>query len=165
MALLDVLCFPDPRLRIFAKPVADVNDAIRKLIADMFETMYAEEGVGLAATQVNRHIQVIVMDLGCDTKDPRVLINPELLEADGEQFNTEGCLSVPGASEKVKRAEHVVVKALNEVGEVFTWEAEGLAAVCIQHEMDHLKGKLYVDYLSPIKRAKIEKQIKKQVKA
>jgi len=164
MAILDVLRYPDDRLRTIAVPVTEINDEIRELAKNMFETMYVEEGVGLAATQVNRHIQLLVMDIGVGTPtpEPLVFINPEIIEKDGQQVYKEACLSVPGISENIKRAEHVIVKALNENGEEFIWEARELHAVCIQHEMDHLRGKLFVDYLSPLKRRRFEKMLRKQ---
>jgi len=165
MAVLEVLHFPDARLRTVAKPVSDVDDAIKSLTRDMLDTMYDEEGIGLAATQVNRHIRVIVMDLSEDRNSPMVFINPEVIEADGHQMYEEACLSVPGAKAGVQRANHVIVKALNQNGEEFTWEADGLAAVCIQHEMDHLNGKLFVDYLSSMKRQRIRTKLEKQHKA
>lgn len=164
MAVLEVLHFPDPRLRTRAKPVEIVDDAIRQLVKDMFETMYEEQGIGLAATQVNRHVRVLVMDLSEDRSQPLAFINPTIVEADGHQVYEEACLSVPGARAGVERAEHVIVNALNEKGETFTWEANGLLAVCLQHEMDHLEGKLFIDHLSAFKRRRIEDKIKKEQK-
>lgn len=164
MAVLEVLRFPDPRLRTRAKPVELVDDQVRQLVKDMFETMHVEQGIGLAATQVNRHIRVLVMDLSSERTEPLVFINPQIVEADGHQVYEEACLSVPGAKAGVERAEHVVVKALNEQGDEFTWEAEGLHAVCLQHEMDHLEGKLFIDHLSAFKRRRIEDKIKKEQK-
>ena len=161
MAVLEVLHFPDARLRTVAKPVETVDDSIRALVADMFDTMYDEEGIGLAATQVNRHIRLLVMDLSEERNEPMVFINPEVVEADGHQVYEEACLSVPGARAGVERAGHVKIKALNEKGEEFIWEAEGLHAVCIQHEMDHLVGKLFIDHLSAFKRRRIEEKLKK----
>ena len=152
MAILEILEYPDPRLRTIAKPVNEVNEQIRTLIDDMFETMYDAPGIGLAATQVNHHIQLIVMDLSEDRSEPRVFINPEITILEGEpEKMQEGCLSVPGFYEDVERIEHVLIKALDRNGDAFELEATGLLAVCIQHEMDHLNGKLFVDYLSALK--------------
>lgn len=163
MAKLEILEFPDPRLRTKAKPVEVVDDRIRTLVADMFETMYDAEGIGLAATQVNVHQQVIVMDVSEDRSDPRVFINPEITVLDQETVDyPEGCLSVPGFNEDVSRPAHVRVKALNEQGEAFEIEPEDLLAVCIQHEVDHLNGKLFVDYLSPLKRQRIRTKLEKE---
>ena len=164
MAVLTVLTFPDDRLRTKAKPVNDINDSIRTLVADMFETMKAERGVGLAATQVNVHQQVIVMDVSDGQDTPLVFINPKVIEQRGTKINEEGCLSVPNNYAKVERAEWIKVSALNEHGEEFTMEAEGLLAVCIQHEMDHLQGKLFVDYLSSLKRQRIMKKLEKEAR-
>ena len=152
MALLPILEFPDARLRIKAQPVSKVTEETRQLIDDMLETMYAAPGIGLAATQVNIPQCVLVLDLSEEKNEPLVLINPELLHREGQEETEEGCLSVPGVFEKVKRAEKIKVKALNRDGAVQEFEAEGLLAVCIQHEMDHLVGKLFVDLLSPLKR-------------
>jgi peptide deformylase len=163
--ILDILEYPDPRLRTLAKPVEEVTDDIRKLIDDMFETMYDAPGIGLAATQVNVHKQVIVMDLSEDKTEPRVFINPEVEVLDGDLENMqEGCLSVPGFYEDVSRIEHCLIRALDREGTPFEIEAEGLLAVCIQHEMDHLNGKLFVDYLSTLKRNRIRKKLEKQQK-
>jgi peptide deformylase len=163
--ILDILEYPDPRLRTIAKPVHEVTDDIRKLIDDMFETMYDAPGIGLAATQVNVHKQVIVMDLSEDKTEPRVFINPEVEVLDGDLENMqEGCLSVPGFYEDVSRIEHCLIRALDRDGTPFEIEAEGLLAVCIQHEMDHLNGKLFVDYLSTLKRNRIRKKLEKQQK-
>lgn len=163
--ILDILEFPDPRLRTVAKPVANVTDETRKLIDDMFETMYDAPGIGLAATQVNVHQQIIVIDLSDDRSEPLVLINPEVEVLAGDyQYMQEGCLSVPGFYEDVTRIDHVRLKALGRNGEPFEREVTGLLAVCIQHEMDHLKGKLFVDYLSPLKRTRIRKKLEKQHK-
>jgi peptide deformylase len=163
--ILDILEYPDPRLRTLAKPVEEVTDDIRKLIDDMFETMYDAPGIGLAATQVNVHKQVIVMDLSEDKTEPRVFINPEVEVLDGDLENMqEGCLSVPGFYEDVSRIEHCLIRALDRDGTPFEIEAEGLLAVCIQHEMDHLNGKLFVDYLSTLKRNRIRKKLEKQQK-
>lgn len=164
MAILDVLSFPDERLRTVAKPVAEVNDEIKQLVSDMFETMKDENGIGLAATQVDRHLQVVVMDVSEDQNEPRVFINPEITYKDGSTISEEGCLSVPGNYAKVERAESIKVKALNEHGETFELEAEGLLAICIQHELDHLKGKLFIDYLSPLKRQRIRKKLEKEAR-
>ncbi|WKE65696.1 peptide deformylase [Gallaecimonas kandeliae] len=164
MAVLNVLHYPDERLRTVAKPVAEVNDAIRELVSDMFDTMYDENGVGLAATQVNVHLQVVVMDVSEERNERRVFINPQIISKDGQAMGDEGCLSVPGNYAEVERAEHVVVKALDENGQEFTLEAEGLLAVCVQHELDHLKGKLFIDYLSPLKRERIRKKLEKEAR-
>lgn len=161
MALLEILEFPDERLRRKAKPVEVVDASIQRLIDDMFETMYAAPGVGLAATQVNVAKRVVVIDVS-ETKDqPLCLINPEILDRSGIEEREEGCLSVPGVFEKVCRAEKVKVKALDRSGKPFEFEAEGLLAVCVQHEIDHLDGKLFVDYLSPLKRQRIRKRLVK----
>ena len=164
MAILDVLSFPDERLRTVAKPVDDVNDEIRQLVTDMFETMKDEKGIGLAATQVDRHIQVVVMDVSEEQDEPRVFINPEITRKEGETISEEGCLSVPGNYAKVERAEAITVKALDENGESFELDAEGLLAICIQHELDHLKGTLFIDYLSPLKRQRIRKKLEKEAR-
>src|SRR5690349_18187302 len=164
MALLNILEYPDPRLKKVASAVTAFTPEIEKLVRDMAETMYAAPGVGLAATQVDVHKRVIVIDIS-DTKDElRVFINPELLAADGEAECEEGCLSVPGYYDKVTRAARVVVRAQNERGEPFTLEAEGLLAVCIQHEMDHLEGKVFVERLSPLKRARLLAKLRKKQK-
>ncbi|WP_419227074.1 peptide deformylase [Alteromonas sp. OM2203] len=164
MAILDVLSFPDERLRTVAKPVEEVNDEIKQLVSDMFETMKDENGIGLAATQVNRHVQVVVMDVSEDQNEPRVFINPEIIRKDGSTISEEGCLSVPGNYAKVERAEAITVKALDQNGELFELDAEGLLAICIQHELDHLKGKLFIDYLSPLKRQRIRKKLEKEAR-
>jgi len=164
MPVLQVLHYPDERLRIIAKPVKEVNDAIRRIVDDMFETMYAEEGIGLAATQVDIHQRIIVIDIS-ETHDERhVLINPELLAKSGETGIEEGCLSIPDQRGFVPRAEQVKVRAINREGQNFELEAEGLLAICIQHEMDHLVGKLFVDYLSPLKRQRIRQKMLKMAK-
>jgi len=166
MALLPVLEFPDPRLRNVAKPVKTVDDSIRKLVDDMFETMYDAPGIGLAATQVDVHKQVIVIDISEDKSEPQVFINPEIEVLDEQEYKyEEGCLSIPGFYEAVVRPEHIRVTALNRDGDSFTLEPQGLLAVCIQHEMDHLKGKLFVDYISNVKRQRIRKKLEKQHKA
>lgn len=162
MALLPILEYPDPRLKKVAAPVAVVTLEIRKLVADMAETMYAAPGVGLAATQVNVHKQVIVIDISDARDELQVFINPVLLKAEGEAENEEGCLSVPGYYDKVARAERIRVRALNEHGETFELDAEGLLAVCVQHEMDHLRGKVFVEYLSPLKRTRLAARMRKK---
>ncbi len=162
MALLEILEYPDPRLRTIAKPVKDVTPEINTLIDDMFETMYDAPGIGLAATQVDQHIQLIVMDLSEDKNNPLVFINPEITILEGlPEKMQEGCLSVPGFYEDIERIEHVLIKALDRQGKPFELEATGLLAVCIQHEMDHLNGKLFVDYLSVLKRNRIKKKLEK----
>jgi len=162
MARLHILRYPDPRLHKIAAPVAEVNDNIRSLVADMAETMYAAPGVGLAATQVDVHQQVIVIDTSDSRDQLLTLINPEIVAAMGDSDCEEGCLSVPGIYEKVARAEHIVVRALGLNGQSFTMEAEGLLAVCIQHEMDHLKGRVFVEYLSRLKQNRIRAKMLKQ---
>jgi peptide deformylase len=162
MALLPILHYPDPRLHRIAAPVEQVNDRIRQLVRDMAETMYAAPGIGLAATQVDVHEQVIVMDVSETHDQLQVFINPQILESRGEAECEEGCLSVPGVYEKVVRAEWIKVRALDVQGNPFTLEAEGLLGVCIQHEMDHLKGKVFVEYLSRLKQARIAAKLKKQ---
>ncbi|MEJ2141486.1 MAG: peptide deformylase [Gammaproteobacteria bacterium] len=164
MAILNILNYPDERLRTVAKPVSEVTEEIQQLTDDMLETMYAAPGIGLAATQVNVHQRIIVMDISEEKNQPLVLINPEIIEKDGEQEFDEGCLSVPGIYETVQRAEHIKIRALNRDGDEFEMEATGLLAVCIQHEMDHLMGKLFVDYLSQLKRQRIRKKLQKQQK-
>ena len=161
MAILPILQYPDERLHKIAKKVEHIDESVRKLARDMAETMYAAPGVGLAATQVDRHIQLIVIDVSETHDDLKVFINPELLECQGDKEHEEGCLSVPGIYEKVTRAEHVTVRALDEHGDPFTLEAEGLLAVCIQHEMDHLRGKVFVEYLSHLKQTRILAKLKK----
>jgi len=162
MAILKILEFPDPRLRNVAKPVTDVDETIKRLIVDMFDTMKDAQGIGLAASQIDVHLRVIVMDLGEDGTGPRVFINPEI-EALDDSIDPyeEGCLSVPGFYEKVDRPAHVMIRALDGEGKAFEEEARGLLAVCIQHEIDHLEGKLFVDYLSPFKRHRIRKKLEK----
>ena len=163
MAKLTILEYPDPRLRTKAVPVDVVDDAIRKLVDDMFETMEDAQGIGLAASQVDVHKRIIVMDISEKRNEPRVFINPEIevLEPGSVPYD-EGCLSVPGFYESVERPSHVMIRALDANGEAFEEEAKGLLAVCIQHEIDHLEGKLFVDYLSPLKRQRIRKKLKKQ---
>ena len=162
MALLPILEFPDPRLRTRAQPVAAVDAVVRKLIDDMFETMYAAPGIGLAATQVNVHQRVLVIDISEARKEPIALVNPEIIAREGVEETEEGCLSVPGIYDNVKRADKIRVRALNRQGEAVEFDAEGLLAVCIQHEMDHLEGKLFVDYLSELKRTRIRKKLEKE---
>jgi len=165
MALLPILCFPDPRLHKVAQPVNQVDDRIRKQIEDMFETMYDAQGIGLAATQVDFHERLIVMDVSQDHDQKLVLINPEILWASEEkQVNEEGCLSVPGIYDGVERSTAVKVRALDENGHSREIEADGLLAICIQHEMDHLMGKVFVEYLSPLKRNRIKTKMVKQQK-
>lgn len=163
MAILNILEFPDPRLRTIAKPVEVVDDAVRQLIDDMFETMHAASGIGLAATQVNVHKRIVVMDLSEDKTEPRAFINPEFepLTDELDQYQ-EGCLSVPGFYENIDRPKKVKVRALDRDGNPFELIAEDLLAVCIQHECDHLNGKLFVDYLSALKRDRIKKKLEKQ---
>ena len=164
MARLEILEFPDPRLRTKAKPVAEVDDRIRKLCDDMLETMYDAKGIGLAATQVNVHERVVVMDLSEERDSPQFFINPEI-EPYGELVDgEEGCLSVPGYYDAVQRPERVRIKALGRDGLPFEIDAEGLLAICIQHECDHLAGKLFVDYLSPLKRTRVRKRLEKSKK-
>ena len=163
MAKLTILEYPDPRLRTKAAPVGQVDDALRTLVDDMFETMYAAPGIGLAATQVNVHKRVLVVDVTQDRSQPLALINPEILERDGSIEAEEGCLSVPGIFDTLAaRAERIVVRALGRDGRSFELEADGLLAICIQHEMDHLEGKLFVDYLSELKRTRIRKKLEKE---
>lgn len=162
MALLEILHFPDPRLRIQAKPVKQVDNNIRKIVDDMLATMYEAPGIGLAATQVNIHQQIMVIDLSTERNQPLCFINPQILSSEGVTCTEEGCLSVPGIFESVERADQITVQALNQQGELFNLTTEGLLSVCIQHEMDHLQGKLFVDYLSLIKRERIRKKLLKQ---
>ncbi|HET9669915.1 MAG TPA: peptide deformylase [Casimicrobiaceae bacterium] len=162
MALLPILEYPDPRLKKVAAAVPAVTPEIRKLVRDMAETMYAAPGVGLAATQVDVHKRVIVLDVSESKDELRVFINPQILSAEGEVECEEGCLSVPGYFDKVTRAARVRVRALNEEGERFEIDAEDMLAVCIQHEMDHLEGKVFVDYLSPLKRARLAARLRKK---
>ena len=162
MARLPILEYPDPRLRTQAESVTRVDAEVRTLVADMFETMYAAPGIGLAATQVNVHRRILVADVSEERDQPVCLINPEILERDGVEVREEGCLSVPGVYEEVERADHIRLTALDLDGESFEMEADGLLSVCIQHEMDHLEGKLFVDYLSSLKRDRIRKRLVKQ---
>jgi peptide deformylase len=161
MPKLTILEFPDPRLRTRAVPVAAVDERLNALIDDMFETMYAAPGIGLAATQVDVHQRFLVVDVSSDQSQPHAFINPEILEKDGVMISEEGCLSVPGYYEDVQRAEHIRLRYLNRDGNTLEMEAEGLLAVCIQHEIDHLDGKLFVDYLSEAKRQRIRKRLEK----
>lgn len=164
MALLPILRFPDPRLRKVAAPVSTVDESIRRLAADMAETMYEAPGIGLAATQVDVHKQVIVIDVS-ETKDQLlVLVNPEVVADEGLQIGEEGCLSVPGVYDKVERAEKVSIRYLDQYGEPRTLDAEGLLAVCIQHEIDHLQGKVFVDHLSMLKQTRIKSKLAKQAR-
>src|ERR1700726_3923741 len=161
MTKLAILEYPDPRLRKTAKRVESVDDAVRQLVADLLETMYAAKGVGLAATQVDVHRRVIVLDVSEERNQPMVFINPELLKTEGRGPGEEGCLAVPDVFDKVQRATHIRVRALGCDGEAFEMDADGLLAVCIQHEMDHLEGKLFVDYLSEFKRQLIRRRLEK----
>ena len=162
MSQLTVLKYPDERLRKVAEPIATVDEALRATIDDMFETMYESQGVGLAATQVDIHKRLFVADCSEDQNEPLVFINPEITKAEGHFTNDEGCLSFPGVYAKVERAEKVTVQALDRNGESFSLEADGLLAICIQHEIDHLNGKLFVDYLSPLKQSRIRKKLEKE---
>lgn len=164
MSKLTVLHFPDPRLRKKARPVAAVDAQVRQLSRDMLETMYAENGIGLAATQVNVQQRVVVMDLSEEKNEPVTLVNPEIMQKTGTEETEEGCLSVPGFTDLVQRAEKISYRYLNLDGEETEAEADGLRAVCIQHEIDHLDGKLFIDYLSPMKRQRVRKKIEKQNK-
>lgn len=159
MALLKILQYPDPRLHTIATPVREVGEEIRRLAADMAETMYAAPGIGLAATQVDRHIRMVVIDISEDKNDLRVFINPEIVEKDGETVFEEGCLSVPGIYEKVTRAEHIKARALGLDGRPFELETDGLLAICVQHEIDHLDGKVFVEYLSRLKQDRIRTKL------
>lgn len=162
MAIRTILHYPDPRLRKKAEPVTQVDDDVRRLIDDMAETMYAAPGIGLAATQVDVHKRIIVIDISQDHNDLRVFINPEIIARDGEEVMEEGCLSVPGIFEPVTRAATIKVKALDRAGAPFGLETDGLLAVCIQHEIDHLEGRVFVDYLSRLKQQRIQKKLDKQ---
>jgi peptide deformylase len=164
MARLQILHYPDPRLHTVAKPVNAVDDRIRKLVDDMAETMYAAPGIGLAATQVNVHERVIVIDVSETHDQLRVFINPEIVAQSGTEESEEGCLSVPGVFDRVRRAERVTVRALDRAGKPFELAADGLLAVCIQHEMDHLQGRVFVDYLSSLKRNRIKSKLLKQAR-
>ena len=164
MNILPILEYPDKRLRTLAVPVETVNAALRQLIDDMFHTMYEAPGIGLAATQVNVHKQLLILDISEDRSQPMVFINPRIVAKDGSQIYQEGCLSLPGIYADVKRYNQIEVQALDRDGREFSLQAEGLLAVCIQHEMDHLAGKVFVDHLSPLKRALAEKKLAKQRK-
>jgi peptide deformylase len=164
MAILNILHYPDERLHTVAKPVTEVDDRIRRLVDDMADTMYAAPGIGLAATQVDVHEQVIVIDISEDRSELRAFINPRIVASFGTQDYEEGCLSVPGIYDTVRRAEKVTVEALDREGKPFTVEADGLLAVCIQHEMDHLKGKVFVEYLSQLKQGRIKNKLKKRLR-
>ena len=161
MAILKILCYPDERLHTTAKEVEKVNDQIRQLVDDMAETMYAAPGIGLAATQVNAHVQVVVIDVSEEKNQLLVFINPSITASKGAAEHEEGCLSVPGIYDTVTRAERISVRALDRDGKQFKMEAEGLLAVCIQHEIDHLKGKVFVEYLSKLKQTRIKTKLKK----
>lgn len=162
MTTLAILEFPDPRLRTVARPVEAVTEVEKRLAEDMLETMYEARGIGLAATQVNEPVRVFVLDLSENRDEPKVFVNPEITDREGTQTCEEGCLSVPGVYAEVERAERIKVKALDVEGEPFELEADDLLAVCIQHEIDHLDGKVFIDYLSPLKRRMVEKRLKKQ---
>ena len=162
MALLPILHYPDPRLHKVARPVAAVDERIRNLITDMAETMYAAPGIGLAATQVDVHERVLVIDISEARNQLQAFVNPEIIESSGEAENEEGCLSVPGVFDTIRRAERIKVQALNSQGEPFIIETDGLLAVCIQHEIDHLEGKVFVEYLSRLKQQRIAAKLKKQ---
>lgn len=164
MAILTILHYPDPRLHKVAQPVVEVNAEIRRLIDDMAETMYTAPGIGLAATQVNVHKQVVVIDISEDKNRLMAFVNARIVERSGTQDYEEGCLSVPGIYETVRRAERVKVEALDRNGEPFTLEADGLLAVCIQHELDHLQGKVFVEYLSQLKQGRIKNKLKKRLR-
>ena len=164
MAVLEILHFPDPRLRTRAQPVGKVDESIRRLVDDMFETMYAAPGIGLAATQVNVPWRLLVLDISEERSVPRCFINPQILARDGDEEMEEGCLSVPGVYDRVRRAERIRVRALDREGQPFELDADGLLAVCIQHEIDHLDGKLFVDYLSSLKRQRIRKKLEKEAR-
>jgi len=164
MAILNILEFPDPRLKTVAKDVKSFDIELNKLVEDMKETMYSANGIGLAATQVNVHKRLLVLDISEEQDQPRVYINPQILSHSGEQNHEEGCLSVPGIYASVKRAENVTIKAQDADGNSFEEQLEGLHAVCVQHEMDHLIGRLFVDYLSPLKRNMVRKKLEKQKK-
>lgn len=165
MALLPILCYPDARLHKVARPVAVVDDRVRQLVDDMLETMYDAKGVGLAATQVDVHERVVVIDTSEERDDPRVLINPEIIQASDEMIIwEEGCLSVPAIYDKVERHAQVRVRALNREGQSYEFDADELLAVCVQHELDHLMGKVFVEYLSPLKRNRIKTKLQKRAK-
>jgi peptide deformylase len=165
MSKLNILEFPDPRLTTVASEVETFDEALKKLVQDMTETMYSARGIGLAATQVNVHKRLLVLDVSENQDQPRVYINPKITSSEGEQIHEEGCLSVPGIYANVKRADSITIQAQDVEGNIFEEQAEGLHAVCIQHEMDHLVGRLFVDYLSPLKRNMVKKKLEKQRKA
>lgn len=165
MAILKILQYPDKRLHTIAKPVQTVTDPVRQLVHDMTETMYTAPGIGLAATQVDVHQQIIVLDISSTQNQLLIFINPQILASSGESECEEGCLSVPGVYEKVRRAEKITVRALNLQGEIFTLDAEGMLATCVQHEIDHLKGRVFVEYLSMLKQTRLQAKIKKQLRA
>jgi peptide deformylase len=164
MALLPVLVYPDQRLRNQAKPVVEVTDETRKIVEDMFETMYEDGGVGLASIQVDIQQRIVTIDVSESRDEPLTLINPEILEKHDEKEGLEGCLSFPGVFDKIKRAERIKFKALDKDGKEYTMDAEGLLAVCVQHEIDHLDGKLLIDYLSPLKKGRLLKKLEKHKK-
>lgn len=164
MAILDVLRFPDERLRTVAKKIEKVDKSITSLVSDMFDTMRDENGIGLAATQVDVHKRVVVMDVSENQDEPMVFINPEITHKEGKTISEEGCLSVPNNYAQVERAEKITVSALDKTGKPFTLDADGLLAICLQHELDHLKGKLFVDYLSPLKRQRIKTKLEKEAR-
>ena len=164
MPLLDILTFPDERLRTKAVPITEFNEELNTFVDDMFETMYAAPGIGLASTQVNVHKQLVVVDVSEDKNQPYCFINPEITHKEGKEVCQEGCLSVPEFYADVARAENITVKALDQHGKEFELEADGLLAICIQHELDHLKGKLFVDYLSPLKQQRLRKKLAKLAK-
>lgn len=164
MAVMTILKYPDERLRTVAQPVKQVDDNLRRVIDDMFETMYGSQGVGLAATQVDVHQRLFIADCSENQDEPLVFINPEIIERDGIHENEEGCLSFPGVYAKVERAGEITVRALDRDGNSFDKKADGLLAICIQHEIDHLNGKLFVDYLSPLKRDRIRKKLEKEAR-
>ena len=164
MALLKILHYPDPRLHTVAEPVAKITDEIRQLAADMAETMYAAPGIGLAATQIDRHIRLLVVDISEEKNQLLTLINPRIVQKEGEIVHEEGCLSVPGIYDNVTRAEHIRVRAMNLASEIADLDAHGLRAVCIQHEIDHLDGKVFVEYLSRLKQSRIKHKLTKQAR-
>lgn len=165
MTILNVLRFPDQRLRTVAKPVTEITKDTQVIIDDMIETMYDEQGVGLAATQVDVHQRIVVIDCSEEHDTPIVMINPEIIKREGSMMNEEGCLSVPGIYANVERAEHITAKALDRDGKTFEFDASELLAICVQHELDHLMGKVFVDHLSPLKRQRITKKLEKEAKS
>jgi peptide deformylase len=163
MALLEILKFPDPRLRTVAKPVTEFNAGLKRIVEDMYETMYEHQGVGLAATQVNIHQRIFTMDTSEDHKQPVCVVNPEIISQEGMQYDYHGCLSVGGGiSDKIERAAKLRLRGKDENGKVFEWDLEELAAICVQHEIDHLNGKLFLDHLSRLKQERIRKKLEKQ---